>query len=80
MFVDDSLVFDFTYDSISFFQTAQMKLIENREFGKAEGLSYHKLFLKENSLFLPGKVKTCYGEKKLFYKLLSLVLFFSLHD
>ena len=54
MFVDDSLVFDFTYDSISFFQTAQMKLIENREFGKAEGLSYHKLFLKENSLFLPN--------------------------
>ncbi len=52
LFIDDSLVFEFTYDSISFEQTEQMNSIENREFGEAEGLSYHKLFLKENSLFL----------------------------
>ena len=55
LFIDDSLFFDFTYDSISFFQSAQMNSIENREFGKAEGLSYHKFYLGENSIFLSNK-------------------------
>ena len=55
LFIDDSLVFDFTYDSISFFQSTQMNSIENRKFGKAEGLSYHKFYLEENSLFLSNK-------------------------
>lgn len=54
LFIDDVLAFDFTYDSISFDQTGQMNSIENREFGKTEGLSYHKLFLKNNSAFLPN--------------------------
>ena len=55
LIVDDSLIFDFTYDSISFFQSAQMNSIENRKFGKAKGLSYHKFFLEKNSLFLSSK-------------------------
>ena len=55
LFIDDSLFFDFTYDSISFFQSAQMNSIENRKFGKAEGLSYHKFYLEENSLFLSNR-------------------------
>ena len=55
LFVDDSLLFEFTYDSISFLQSAQMNSIENRKFGKAKGLSYHKFFLEKNSLFLSNK-------------------------
>ena len=55
LFVDDSLLFDFTYDSISFLQSSQMNSIENRKFGKAKGLSYHKFFLEKNSLFLSNK-------------------------
>ena len=36
LFIDDSLMYSFTYDSISFEETNQVKLIENKIFGKAK--------------------------------------------
>jgi len=51
LFINDSLFFEFYYDSLSFEQTGYMNSIENRFFGKSNGLTYHNLFLSNDSHF-----------------------------
>ncbi len=50
IFINDSLIFEFAYDSLSFEQSQEMNSMENREYGNEDGLFYHKLFLNKNSL------------------------------
>ena len=59
LFINDSLFFEFSYDSLSFEQSDYMNTIENRFFGNSDGMTYHNLFLYDDSpFFLQNKNKT----------------------
>ena len=52
LYINDSLFFEFSYDSLSFEQSGYMNSVENRFFGGSDGITYHNLFLSDNSPFL----------------------------